>query len=128
MAFGDPFAANVERKMTKGELIQAIRADISGELDAIYGYDAHVQATDDPVAIAVLSDIRDEEKAHIGELMTLLRYPDPDEAKHFASGQAEVAEMFEKLGIKTEETAETAEAEGDDAPAESKLTIGSMKA
>ena len=41
MAFGDPFAANVERKMTKGELIQAIRADISGELDAIYGYDAH---------------------------------------------------------------------------------------
>ena len=40
MAFGDPFAANVERKMTKGELIQAIRADISGELDAIYGYDA----------------------------------------------------------------------------------------
>ena len=118
MAFGDPFAANVERKMTKGELIQAIRADISGELDAIYGYDAHVQATDDPVAIAVLSDIRDEEKAHIGELMTLLRYLDPDE----------VAEMFEKLGIKTEETAETAEAEGDDAPAESKLTIGSMKA
>ena len=128
MAFGDPFAANVERKMTKGELIQAIRADISGELDAIYGYDAHVQATDDPVAIAVLSDIRDEEKTHVIELMTLLRYLDPDEAKHFASGQAEVAEMFEKLGIKTEETAETAEAEGDDAPAESKLTIGSMKA
>ena len=58
MAFGDPFAANVDRKMTKGELIQSIRADISGELDAIYGYDAHVQATDDPVAIAVLSDIR----------------------------------------------------------------------
>lgn len=108
MAFGDPFAANVDRKMTKGELIQSIRADISGELDAIYGYDAHVQATDDPVAIAVLSDIRDEEKAHIGELMTLLRYLDPDEAKHFASGQAEVAEMFEKLGIKTDETAAAA--------------------
>lgn len=48
MAFGDPFAANVDRKMTKGELIQSIRADISGELDAIYGYDAHVQATDEP--------------------------------------------------------------------------------
>ena len=29
---------------------------------------------------------------------------------------------------RAEETAETAEAEGDDAPAESKLTIGSMKA
>jgi len=124
MAFGDPFAANVDRKMTKGELIQSIRADISGELDAIYGYDAHVQATDDPVAIAVLSDIRDEEKAHIGELMTLLRYLDPDEAKHFASGQAE---MFEKLGIKTDETAAAAEPEAEAAPAASKLTIGSLK-
>ena len=121
MAFGDPFAANVDRKMTKGELIQSIRADISGELDAIYGYDAHVQA------IAVLSDIRDEEKAHIGELMTLLRYLDPDEAKHFASGQAEVAEMFEKLGIKTDETAAAAEPEAEAAPAASKLTIGSLK-
>ena len=127
MAFGDPFAANVDRKMTKGELIQSIRADISGELDAIYGYDAHVQATDDPVAIAVLSDIRDDEKAHIGELLTLLRYLDPDEAKHFASGQAEVAEMFEKLGIKTDETAAAAEPEAEAAPAASKLTIGSLK-
>ena len=127
MAFGDPFAANVDRKMTKGELIQSIRADISGELDAIYGYDAHIQATDDPVAIAVLSDIRDEEKAHIGELMTLLRYLDPDEAKHFASGQAEVAEMFEKLGIKTDETAAAAEPEAEAAPAASTLTIGSLK-
>ena len=127
MAFGDPFAANVDRKMTKGELIQSIRADISGELDAIYGDDAHVQATDDPVALAVLSDIRDEEKAHIGELMTLLRYLDPDEAKHFASGQAEVAEMFEKLGIKTDETAAAAEPEAEAAPAASKLTIGSLK-
>ena len=113
--------------MTKGELIQSIRADISGELAAIYGSDPHVQTTDDTVAIAVLSDIRDEEKAHIGELMTLLRYLDPDEAKHFASGQAEVAEMFEKLGIKTDETAAAAEPEAEAAPAASKLTIGSLK-
>ena len=35
--FGNPFSANVERKMTKEELVQAIRADLSGELEAIYG-------------------------------------------------------------------------------------------
>ena len=128
MAFGDPFAANVERKMTKGELIQAIRADISGELDAIYGYDAHVQATDDPVAIAVLSDIRYAEAGYGGDGYVTGGYLDPDEAKHFASGQAEVAEMFEKLGIKTEKPAPTVGSEVVDAPAESKLTIGSMKA
>lgn len=47
MAFGDPFAGNVNRKMSKEELIQALRLDISGELKAIYIYEAHYLATDD---------------------------------------------------------------------------------
>jgi len=68
-SFGNPFQANVERKLTKEELIQAIRLDIAGELEAIYIYDAHVQATDDEVAKKVIAYIRDEEKAHVGELM-----------------------------------------------------------
>lgn len=97
--FGNPFSANVEREMTKGELIQAVRADLSGELEAIYGYDAHVQATDDPVAKAVLSDIRDEEKAHMGELLTLLNYLDPKEGEHYASGRQEVLELLDEIGV-----------------------------
>jgi len=72
-SFANPFTGNVNRKMTKEELIQAVRLDIAGELEAIYLYDAHVQATDDEFAKKVISDIRDEEKAHVGELMTLLR-------------------------------------------------------
>ena len=99
MMFGNPFSANVERKMTKEELVQAIRADLSGELEAIYGYDAHVQATDDPVAKAVLSEIRDEEMAHMGELLTLLKYLDPKEGDLYASGAQEVLEKLEKLGV-----------------------------
>ncbi|MEY8355163.1 demethoxyubiquinone hydroxylase family protein [Lachnospiraceae bacterium 54-53] len=98
-AFGNPFQGNVERKMTKEELIQAIRLDIAGELEAIYIYDAHVQATDDEIAKKVISDIRDEEKAHVGELMTLLRILDPKEAELFVSGEDEVKEMLEDLGI-----------------------------
>lgn len=98
-SFANPFAGNVPRKMTKEELIQAIRVNIAGELEAIFVYDAHVQATDDPLAKKVLADIRDEEKAHVGELMTLLRYLDPDEAKHFAEGEEEVKEMLEQLNI-----------------------------
>ena len=47
-----------------------------------------------------ISDIRDEEKAHVGELMTLLRYLDPAEAEHFISGEGEVKEMLEGLGMK----------------------------
>lgn len=70
--FANPFQGNVDRKMSKEELIQAIRLDIAGELEAIYVYDAHVQATDDKLAKTVIGDIRDEEKAHVGELLALL--------------------------------------------------------
>lgn len=98
-SLANPFVGNVPRKMSKEELIQAIRADIVGELEAIFLYDAHVQATDDPLAKKVLADIRDEEKAHVGELMTLLRHLDPTEAEHFAEGEAEVKEMMEQLGL-----------------------------
>lgn len=99
--FANPFQGNVNRKMTKEELIQAIRLDIAGELEAIYVYDAHVQATDNELAKKVIADIRDEEKAHIGELMTLLRVLDPQEAELFANGEEEVREMLQELNIVT---------------------------
>jgi len=95
--FAHPFKANVERKMTKEELIQAIRLDIAGELEAIYVYDAHVMATDDPIAKKIIADIRDEEKAHVGELFTLLRMLDAKEAELFEEGAEEVKELLEEL-------------------------------
>lgn len=104
--FANPFQGNVNRKLTEAELIQAVRLDIAGELEAIYLYDSHVQATDNVIAKRIISDIRDEEKAHIGELMTLLRLLAPDEAEHFASGEAEVREMLEELNNKKKTSAE----------------------
>jgi len=97
--FPNPFQGNVNRKMSNSELMQALRVDIAGELEAIFLYDAHVQATDDPVAKAVLADIRDEEKVHVGELITLMRHLDPKEAEFFFEGETEVHEMLEKLGM-----------------------------
>ncbi|MCB9498413.1 MAG: demethoxyubiquinone hydroxylase family protein [Bacillales bacterium] len=96
-SFANPFAGNVERKLTKEELIQAIRLDIAGELEAIYLYDAHVQATDNEIAKKVIADIRDEEKTHFGELVTLLRVLDPEEAELFISGEKEVKELLEEI-------------------------------
>ncbi|MBT9134978.1 MAG: 2-nonaprenyl-3-methyl-6-methoxy-1,4-benzoquinol hydroxylase [Firmicutes bacterium] len=109
--FANPFQGNVNRKITKEELIQAIRLNIAGELEAIFVYDAHVLATDDPVAKKVIGDIRDEEKVHVGELMALLRYLDPEEAEHFAEGEAEVRAMLAALGT----------------PINNRSTIGSLK-
>lgn len=113
----DPFAAALPAaKLTKYDLIQAVRADIVGELEAIHLYDAHAHATDDPVARAVLLDIRDEEKVHIGELLTLLQYLDPSEAEHLAEGQGEVKELMASLGIASANPAGAAGA-----------TVGSLK-
>jgi uncharacterized protein len=57
-------------------------------------YDAHARASDDPMMRKVISDIRDEEKAHVGELMMLLRALDPKEMELFTSGEAEVNQML----------------------------------
>ncbi|MCC8027533.1 MAG: demethoxyubiquinone hydroxylase family protein [Clostridium sp.] len=97
--FANPFQGNVDRKLSNAELMQALRLDIAGELEAIFLYDAHYQATDDPIAKAVLADIRDEEKVHVGELITLMRHLDPKEASLFLEGEEEVNEMMETLGI-----------------------------
>jgi len=97
--FANPFVGNVERKMTKQELIQAIRIDIAAELEAMYLYDAHAAATDDPLVKDALEDIRDEEKAHAGELLALMRYLDPELADILNSGFGEVREEMEKQGF-----------------------------
>ena len=56
--FPNPFSGNVDRKVNKEELVQALRVDIAGELEAMFLYDAHAQATDDPLVRKVLMDIR----------------------------------------------------------------------
>ncbi len=62
--FTNPFVGNSERKVSKDELIQAIRIDIASELEAMFLYEAHAMATDDELVKKVLKDIRDEEKEH----------------------------------------------------------------
>lgn len=98
-SFANPFCGNVDRKLSNAELMQALRLDIAGELEAIFLYDAHYLATDDPAAKAVLADIRDEEKIHMGELITLMCHLDPKEAQLFLDGEGEVKELLEELGI-----------------------------
>lgn len=107
-SFAPPFEGNIERKITKHELIQAIRLDIASELEAMFLYDAHAKATDDVFVKKVLEDIRDEEKAHVGELMTLLRYLDPNWQEMLDSGESEVKEVMEELGIKDSASAKSA--------------------
>jgi rubrerythrin len=98
-AFANPFSGNIDKKINKDELTQAVRLDIANELEAIFIYDSHVQATDDQLAKKVLADIRDEEKAHVGELLTLLKHLDSTLAANLTSGESEVAKMMKQLGV-----------------------------
>lgn len=96
--FGDPFAGNVPKKLSKEELVQALRVDIAGELEAILVYDAHAMATDDQRAKSILNSIRDEERQHVGELLHLMEMLDPQEAQLLAKGRQEVDQLLAQKG------------------------------
>jgi rubrerythrin len=96
--FPNPFSGNVERKMTKYELLRAIRLNIAAEHEAVHLYLAHADATDDPLAKKVLIDIAGEEREHIGEFQRLLSILDPEEDGYVAHGVEEVNEMAEEIG------------------------------
>ncbi len=122
--FVNPFSGQVpERKLTRQELIRAIRLNIAAEHEAIHLYMAHAEATDHSLAKKVLVDIANEEREHVGEFMQLLEILAGDEADWIAAGRAEVREMT--AGV--EEGTITEEEESDDTPAVPTSTVGSLK-
>jgi rubrerythrin len=115
--FFNPFSGMVpDRKLTKEELIRVIRLDIAGELEAIHGYMAHADATDNELAKAVLIDIANEERVHVGELQRLLAIISGDEDEFLKKGTLEVDTLAAEIGNG-----------GDAAPAKDEATIGSLK-
>ncbi|APG24854.1 MAG: ferritin family protein [Syntrophotalea acetylenica] len=99
--FANPFAGNArEKKLTKQELIRAIRYMIAAEYEAVQLYMQLAESTDDKLAIEVLKDIADEERVHAGEFLRLLKHLAPEEEELYEEGFEEVEEIMEKMGIK----------------------------
>jgi rubrerythrin len=120
--FVNPFSGTVpDRKLTKEELVRAIRLNVAAEHEAIHLYMAHAEATDHPLAKEVLVDIANEEREHVGEFNRLLEILTGDEAEWLAEGREEVDEMAAGAEGAEEESAEVAD-EG-----ASEETIGSLK-
>ncbi len=96
--FGNPFSglAN-DRKLTKEELVRAIRFMVAAEYEAIQLYMQLAESTDNKLAIDILVDIADEERVHAGEFLRLLHELAPDEQKHYDEGSEEVREMIDEL-------------------------------
>lgn len=96
--FCNPFTVmKGERKLTKTELVRAIRFMVAAEYEAIQLYQQTAESTDNRLAKEVLLDIANEEKEHAGEFLRLLRELDPDEEKFYQEGYREVEEMIGKL-------------------------------
>jgi len=96
--FGDPFAGlALDRKLTYEELVRAIRYSIAAEYEAIQLYMQLAESTDNEKAKAVLVDVANEEREHVGEFLRVLRELEPDEEKYYQEGAEEVEEIFKKL-------------------------------
>jgi len=95
--FVDPFSGvTPERNLTKRELTRALRLSLAAEEEAIHLYEALADATDNELARAVLQDIADEERVHVGEFQRLLNILLEDEEGFLKEGAEEVDEMKAK--------------------------------
>ncbi|GAB4114627.1 MAG: ferritin family protein [Candidatus Caldatribacteriota bacterium] len=96
--FGHPFSGLKNgRKLTKDELIRAIRFMISAEYEAIQIYMQLAESIDNKLAQKVLRDIADEERVHAGEFLRLLKELAPEEEKFYAEGAKEVEAEIKKI-------------------------------
>ena len=96
--FGSPFSGLADdRKLTKSELIRAIRFLVSAEYEAVQMYLQLAESIDNKLAAEVLEDIANEERVHAGEFLRLLKELAPDEEKHYAEGAKEVEDEIKKL-------------------------------
>ena len=89
----NPFVANVPRQMSNEELAQAIRVDITGEIEAIIGYEAHAMSTADERVKKVLNHIADEERRHVGELEEVLYMLSPKDSKFMEEGKQKIKDQ-----------------------------------
>ncbi len=96
--FATPFAGMAsDRKLTKDELVRAVRYVIAAEYEAIQLYTQLADSVDDERAKAVLKDIADEEVVHAGEFLRLLKELEPREEELYKKGYDEVEEILEEI-------------------------------
>lgn len=87
---------NLDRKLTKDEMIRSLRFSISAELEAIVFYDQLAKASDNSLFKRVMLDIANEESVHLGEFIRVLFELNPDEKNFMDKGFDEVQDIIKK--------------------------------
>jgi rubrerythrin len=97
--FETPFAGNsLGRKMTRDEIVRALRIAIAAEYEAVQMYQQIAEATTDETAKKVMLSVAREEIVHAGEILEVLLLLSPDEATAYEEGSKEVRDMVKEAG------------------------------
>ena len=83
------YNSEITPSMMNFDTLQKARQDLMGEIQAVIEYDAHIHSANDRIARQTWQHIKNEELAHIGELLGLLNYLDPDQKQHVQKGLSE---------------------------------------
>ncbi|MGN1201276.1 MAG: ferritin-like domain-containing protein [Candidatus Caccovivens sp.] len=78
------------------QTLQDARKDLIGEIEAVMQYDDHVQTSTNNAARQTWINIRDEELMHVGELLALLNYLNPEQKKFVEQGVNEFNERLRR--------------------------------
>ena len=74
------------------DTLQKARKDLMGEIQAVIEYDSHIHSTNDRLARQTWQSIKNEELVHIGELLALINYLDPEQKQFIQKGFSEFYE------------------------------------
>lgn len=95
--FSTPFSCKKsDRKLTKEELIRAIRFSIASEFEAIQLYEEIQESIDDEKSIKLLEEIAEDERVHVGNFLYLLKTLAPEESESYGEGVEEAEEIINK--------------------------------
>ena len=95
--FSMPFAGiKSDRKLTKEELIRAIRFMVASEYEAVQIYMQAAESTDNEKVIKIFREVADDERVHAGCFIKLLFMLDGEEKKLYLEGFDEVNEILEE--------------------------------
>lgn len=78
------------------DTLQKARRDLIGEIQAVIEYDEHYHTSNNNLSKETWTDIKNEELVHIGELLGLLNYLDPNQKQYIEKGLRELEERMKK--------------------------------
>ena len=87
------YSKDITPSIMSFDTLQKARQDLIGEIQAVIEYDAHIRSSTDMVARQTWQDIKNEELVHIGKLLGLLNYLDPEQKQFVQKGLSEFYEL-----------------------------------